>query len=449
MTSFGERLRQLRLASGLSQAELAGNDLSASYISLMEAGKRSPSDEVVQQLAARLGCSPTQLFEGKPSERDERISLELAFARLAVEHGEAPEARRRLERLLAAEEFSPRIRDEISYQLGVACDRSGDLLAAIKVFLPLFERARAGQTHLLVHVLGLNLSGCYQDAGDLQQAVHVGELALAEARDRGLSGTDEYYRLAATVMAAYTERGDYVHARVWAEELLTQARTEGRPAGQAAVYWNLGTLAEREGRIPEALQLYEQALGRLSELDSSRDYARLRFSLAVVLLSDDPPQVARAIDLLERCADDLNDLGSRDEMAQWNWAMAVALLHAGDLPAAEARARQALDLSRDVPATQADAFQALSDVLAAEGRDEQAADARRRALEAMRETVPTRSMALSWREVAERLAGDDLAVAVEAFRRALDAAGVRDRSRTHRQQVAALRARPPVPVTSV
>jgi transcriptional regulator with XRE-family HTH domain len=449
VTTFGERLRQLRLAVGLSQAELAGEGLSASYVSLMEAGKRTPSDEVVQQLAARLGCSPSQLVEGKPSEREERIALELAFARLAVEHGESSEARRRLERLLVEGGLSLRVRDELCYQLGIACDRSGDLQGAIRIYLPLFERACQEQTHLLVHVLGISLSGCYQDAGDLHQAIEIGERALKAARAQGLAGTDEYFRLAATVMAAYMDRGDYLHARAWAEGLLEQAQTGGGHSGQAAVYWNLGTLAEREGRVSDALQLYEQALGHMSELESSRDYARLRLSLAIVLLCDDPPQVARAADLLQRCADDLKDLGSRGELAQWNWAMSVVLLHQGDLPAAEMRARQAVDQSSDVPAVQADALQALSDVLVAQGRDVPASTARSEALAVLKEVPLSRPLALNWRALGERLAGDDLEAATEAFRQALDAAGVRDRSRAHRVQVAALRVRPHLPVSTV
>ena len=57
MTEFGERLRQLRRAAGLSQTQLAGEDLSPSYVSLLETGKRQPSPDVVQTLALRLGCS--------------------------------------------------------------------------------------------------------------------------------------------------------------------------------------------------------------------------------------------------------------------------------------------------------------------------------------------------------------------------------------------------------
>lgn len=442
MTTFGKRLRALRQAAGLSQAELAGEDLSTSYISLIEAGKRSPSSEVTQQLAARLGCSTSQLLDGKASEREERLDLEIAFARLAIEHGESNEARARLERLLDQDGLHQRFRDELSLLLGIACDRLGDTPAAIRAFLPLFERSRAGQSHLPVSQTGLGVISCYMDAGDYHHAASTGELALTAAREQGLTGTDEYYRLAATVMAAYMELGDYLHARVSAETYLAEAEAENVPAGQASIYWNAALLAEKEGRTAESLHLCERALGLMSELDNTRDYARLRFELAGLLLVDEPPQVERAADLLARSFDDLRDLGGRSDLAQWNQASSTTLLFQGDASAAEARARQALDLVHGAaPIERAAALVVLADALTAQGRAEQANEFLTSAYAALAEARSVRATALQWREVAERMVeAGDTDTAVEAFRRALNSAGVRDRSRTLRGQVNALHA---------
>lgn len=438
MNTFGDRLRATRLAAGLSQAELAGEGLSASYVSLLESGKRSPSSEVAHLLAERLGCSVSNLTYGEPSEREERISLELAFARLAVEHGESLEARRRLELLLRDDGLSQRIRDEINHQLGIACDRSGDLRSAIQIFLPLFERACKGETHLLVNVLGLSLCGCYQDAGDISRAIEVGEAALSAARAQGLGGTDEYFRLAATAMAAYMVRGDWAHARIWAEELLGEAESESRQAGQGALYWNLGTLAVREGDVPRALQMFDQALGRLSELDNTRDYARLRYTVAMAVLTSDPPQAARAMDLLQRCAEDVRDLCSRDEQVSWKNAMALALLHHGDVAGAEMYARNACDMSAVSRAVHAEALMSLGDIEKARGNQEQAFQRWRSAFETLSGTTSSRSMALRWRSLAERLASDDPQMAAAAFRKALDGAGVGDLTVVHRRQSTSL-----------
>ena len=46
--SIGDRLRQLRVERGLSQADLARDIVSASYVSLIKAGKRLPEDGLVE-----------------------------------------------------------------------------------------------------------------------------------------------------------------------------------------------------------------------------------------------------------------------------------------------------------------------------------------------------------------------------------------------------------------
>src|SRR3954452_9535076 len=100
LTTFAERLRDLRRAAGLSQTELAGDGISPSYVSLLESGRRMPSPAVAALLAAKLGCSASQLLDGEPSERERRVQLELAYAELALRHEGAADAVSRLQALL-------------------------------------------------------------------------------------------------------------------------------------------------------------------------------------------------------------------------------------------------------------------------------------------------------------------------------------------------------------
>src|SRR3954464_6160752 len=96
MTRFGERLRQARRDARMSQTKLAGEELSASYVSLLESGKRQPSTEVTRMLAKRLGCTVESLV-GESADGDRRIvELEIAYAQLAINHGEVESARTRL-----------------------------------------------------------------------------------------------------------------------------------------------------------------------------------------------------------------------------------------------------------------------------------------------------------------------------------------------------------------
>src|SRR4051794_16419133 len=76
---IGERLRQLRVAAGLTQSELAGQRFSKEYVSQIERGKTRPTPETIEWLAARLAVDPGYLGSGVSS--DERGRVEAALAR--------------------------------------------------------------------------------------------------------------------------------------------------------------------------------------------------------------------------------------------------------------------------------------------------------------------------------------------------------------------------------
>ena len=60
---FGERVRELRLAKGLSQEELAfRSGVHRTYLGGIERGKRNPSLKNVAAVAKALGVTLSQLF---------------------------------------------------------------------------------------------------------------------------------------------------------------------------------------------------------------------------------------------------------------------------------------------------------------------------------------------------------------------------------------------------
>jgi transcriptional regulator with XRE-family HTH domain len=84
---LGERLRQLRVAAGLTQTDLAGERFSKEYISQIERGKTRPTQETVDWLALRLGVDAGFLASGISA--DDRAKAETLLARadaLAEEH---------------------------------------------------------------------------------------------------------------------------------------------------------------------------------------------------------------------------------------------------------------------------------------------------------------------------------------------------------------------------
>jgi transcriptional regulator with XRE-family HTH domain len=432
MTTFADRLKTLRRAAGLSQTELAGGGISPSYISLLESGRRTPSPAVAALLAAKLGCSVTQLLEGEPSERERRVQLELAYAELALRHEGADTAVDRLTALLAEPDLTPSDRSEAILLLARAHELRGELPAAVAVVLPLFDEARAGRGAQSITRLASHLCHYYRMAGDLGRTVVIGEQALGACREQGLDGTEEYFKLAATVMLAFADQGDEVHATTWARQLIQDAEAAGQPGGQAALYWNASLLAEREGRLDEALRLSRKALAHLGELGDSRDLARLKLDSASVLLASDPPRLDEARNTLERARDELRRLGSAIDMAEWEHLRSTVSLLDGDIATAADLATSAIKrLPEDAGAENLGlAHRALGDALAAQGRRVEALEHYVIAMDLQSMGFPGRAAALAWRDVAERLlAAGNVHAAVRAYRGALDAIGVRDRAR--------------------
>ncbi len=76
---LGDRLRQLRVAAGLTQSDLAGDRFSKEYVSQIERGKTRPTRETIEWLAARLGVDAGFLANGVAT--DDRAKLEGALAR--------------------------------------------------------------------------------------------------------------------------------------------------------------------------------------------------------------------------------------------------------------------------------------------------------------------------------------------------------------------------------
>src|SRR6186997_2902541 len=76
---LGERLRQLRVAAGLTQSKLAGDRFSKEYVSQIERGKTRPTPDTVAWLAQRLDVDPSFLLSGVST--DERGRVETLLSR--------------------------------------------------------------------------------------------------------------------------------------------------------------------------------------------------------------------------------------------------------------------------------------------------------------------------------------------------------------------------------
>ena len=77
---LGERVRQLRIAAGLTQSELAGDRFSKEYVSQIERGKTRPTGETIAWLASRLDVDAGYLANGVSTDDRGRVEATLTRA---------------------------------------------------------------------------------------------------------------------------------------------------------------------------------------------------------------------------------------------------------------------------------------------------------------------------------------------------------------------------------
>jgi len=86
----GARIRSLRTARGLTQAQLAEPQYTKAYISMLESGRTRASMKALEHIAGRLGVQPSDLLGGSPSPAVPQF--ELLDARRLIEEGHPNEA---------------------------------------------------------------------------------------------------------------------------------------------------------------------------------------------------------------------------------------------------------------------------------------------------------------------------------------------------------------------
>src|SRR5205809_5226069 len=94
---LGERLRQLRVAGGMTQTDLAGERFSKEYVSQIERGKTRPTRETIEWLAERLSVDASFLANGVSADERGRVDAVLARAEALVEADHNDEALEQLD----------------------------------------------------------------------------------------------------------------------------------------------------------------------------------------------------------------------------------------------------------------------------------------------------------------------------------------------------------------
>ncbi|MFC0555785.1 helix-turn-helix domain-containing protein [Planotetraspora thailandica] len=425
----GERIKTIRRQRGLSQAQLAHPELSDSYVSLIESGKRTPTPAVLELLAQKLDCSLTYLVNGVTAEQMEELEVGLRFARLALENGDLTEARRRFAELIEDKSLSglPSLRQEAQYGYALASEACGDLPEAISTLNVLRESDGDSQTPEQRIKIGIALCRCYREIGDFEAAVRVGEDMTSVATASPV-WNDDLIELGSTLLSVYIVRGDLLRARQFAGELLAAAEALGTPRAIVAACWNAALTAEEVGSGEEAMTLIERALAVQSENGEPRNLARLRSAYAKVQLRVRPAEALAVRDLSTRALEELKaSAAGTTSIATCELNIAKAEMILGHPDEAADHAQTALDLAEagTSDTVLASAQLVVSQVRWLQRRDEESLADLAKAEASLQRLPATRRTAEAWQTAAEtfgQLGEDEKSVA--AYQRALDCVGL-------------------------
>ncbi|MER6508186.1 helix-turn-helix transcriptional regulator [Nonomuraea sp. NPDC001636] len=420
----GLRIKTVRRQRGLSQAQLAHPELSDSYVSLIESGKRTPTPAVLELLAQKLDCSLSYLINGVTAEQMEDIELALGYARLALENGEVAEARTRYTELLANNNLTglTALRQDTEFGLALATQASGDLDGAIAILLRLREEELSTERRIEI---AINLCRSYRESERLTEAVEVAERILnASARP---AWNDLLVELGGSLLAAYMERGDLLRARQFAAELLNAADALGTPRSLVAANWMASNTAAITGHPEEALAFAERAMAVQLEHGQPRSIAIMRLALAQRRLKARPHEAAAARDMLRQGVVEHEQTSTSPiERARVRIELGVAEAMTGNLDEAvkQAKAGQEL-LPYSGSALGAEADLLLSRVYGGVGRMEEARAHVVPVRDWLAPLPDSRRSAATWYATAETMEQlGDADGAVDAYQRALACAGL-------------------------
>jgi tetratricopeptide (TPR) repeat protein len=343
-SALGERVRQLRIARGLTQTGLAADRFSKEYMSQIERGRVRPSTQTLDWLAQQLEVSRQYLETGVSSEEAERAAGRVVRAEAAVDADRHEEALECLEGVSAAVAgWNP----ELQLRALVAEAAARIMLGELEASISLLGSARllaegpeftdVDRARVLFH-----LGRCRYKLSSIATAVALFTEAL-ELAQRGTPGDD---RLVSDALQwrsrCYRRQRDWLAAREDVERALELAQSHGDPRTLANSYFQASIIAERNGQwirarshAERAKALYEQEGDRLNVGRLLNNLGGLNFLLGK---ADD------AVGLLKQAVSVALEVGSDVDAAQAISSLAQVHLRTGELARSEEQARHALDL---------------------------------------------------------------------------------------------------------
>ncbi len=424
---LGQRIKNARVAAGMTQAQVAGDDVTTAYISRIEDGQRRPEAQLLERMAGRMKSSLEELLFGVT--RDEALEFQVALdqAELELVSGNPGAALAGADALAvsAGAKCTPEFHRSLRELRAFALEALGDLDGAIVVLEELTTEPTADARWLKLLIA---LSRCYRDAGDFSRAISVGE-QVSETIDRlEIAGLTEAIQLSITVAAAYLLRGEPGHAMRICKKAIADAEKYDSPVARASAYWNASVIESRAGSLDNALELGRKAIAIFEASDDARNLARLRGEYASILLKADPPDPTGALEALDRAETEAAwSATSTNDASRTLLTRGRAHFLLGDTDRAlELVSESARVAPKDAPLARAAALAAQGQIAVASGDRDRGQECYREAILTLSGVGADREAAQLWFELGSLLTEvGETEAAMDAFRRAAASTGLR------------------------
>jgi transcriptional regulator with XRE-family HTH domain len=414
VADVGARIRSLRTAKGLTQAQVAEPQYTKAYISMLESGRTRASMKALEHIAGVLGVQPADLLGGAPSPATPQYTL--LEARSLVEQGKAGDAISLLEAL--EEGLSPQ--DQLIRLRYLAA--AYNAISEPKQAFPLIERAQRmaellGDKAEQIRVKSV-LSAAYARTYAYEEAARALRECIQACEDGTLNDPAFHFRRLVDLALMQTNLHQSKPALATYERALEiSSQFDDRPslahlyAGMAKAYHDSGDIEAAIVYNQRSLQAYEE-LGLIDQVACALDNA--------AALYVEHGNVTRARESLVRAAK-LAEEAKRDTTLASIKASVAEVMAKSDPDAALEEAQTALKFARKVD--QPDA-QIRMLVLTAELRMKANGAAARRSFQEARQLAEERAPHLlriifdRWSRAAEATGDSD--EALRLARRALE-----------------------------
>ena len=280
VADVGARIRSLRTAKGLTQAQLADPLYTKAYISMLESGRTRASMKALEHIAGVLGVKPSDLLGGTSGPSTPQFQF--LEARRLIEEGRAGEAVPILESLedgLTAADQLVRLR-----YLAIGYNSIG----RPKQAFPVIERAQRmaellGNAEEEVRVKAV-LANAQHRTYAYDEAIRLLKECIVACESGVVKDAGFYFRRLVELALALTHSRDARQALATYERALElAAQFQDRPslaslyAGMAKTYQNEGDLEAAINYNAKSLQLYEE-LGLMHQVACTLDNAALLYA---------------------------------------------------------------------------------------------------------------------------------------------------------------------------